>query len=101
RLEGGKEDVLLAREVGEDRARRDAGDLGDVRQRGRVVPALDEQLDAGPREGLARLALLPLSQAGGRFGHGLSVAGICTERKFALSESSVLAFLHGWKNFHE
>ena len=58
-----QEDVLLALEVGEDRARRDVGGLGDVGQRRVVVPALGEQLERHPLDRVARLLLLAFPQA--------------------------------------
>src|SRR5437660_3424823 len=48
-----EEDVFLAREVREDRSRRDVGRLRDVRQRRRVVAAFGEELVRRARDRLA------------------------------------------------
>src|SRR2546430_15887301 len=55
-----EEDVFLAREVGEDRPRRDVRRLRDLRQGRGVVAALGEELARGAGDRLARPLLLTL-----------------------------------------
>ena len=56
-----EEDVFLAREVGEDRSRRDVGCLRDVGKCRGVVAALGEKLVRGAGDRLARPLLLALA----------------------------------------
>src|SRR5579884_415801 len=53
RLLPGCEDLPLVWEVAEQRALRDAGTLGDLRDRGGVISLLGEQLDRGDDKSLA------------------------------------------------
>src|SRR4029453_18842323 len=93
RLREVREDhVLLGGEVAEERARRDVGPLGDVRDRGLVVPALVEQAQGGRDDRLARALLLAFTETG--FGHAeessciMQQAQLCSGCNFALSVPS-------------
>src|SRR5690606_7272502 len=58
-----EDDVLLGGEVAEDGAGRDLGALGDLLDRGAVVPLFLDQVVGGLPDRHARLDLLPFAQA--------------------------------------
>ena len=59
----GRDDVLLGREVAEERHVRDAGRGGDLLHRGLLVAVLEEQAHGRVLDALPRLGLLALAQA--------------------------------------
>ena len=81
----GEEEVLLGREVAEDRALGDVGGGGDVRDRRRVVAPLGEEREGGRGDQLARAPLLALPQTGSRLVHIVTIAEVCSKRNFSFS----------------
>ena len=61
-VEVGEQHVLLGGEVGEERAGRDVGGLGDVGHGRRLEPAFGEQPERGVLDRSARLLLLALPE---------------------------------------
>ena len=60
----GEQQVVLAPEVGVDRARGEAGGAGDVLQPGALVALLDEDLDRGGEEPVPRRRVLSCCHGG-------------------------------------
>src|SRR5205085_12248518 len=94
-----EEDVLLAVEVGEDRARRDVGRLCDVGERRVVIAPLGEQLQRYTLDRVACLLFLAFPQS--ELGRGVERAHFCgayqqtfTQGNFAMTVDFCLHTLY-------